>query len=203
MKSFLTALFLLLVPVAATAQGVQLPALHDVTGVASDDVLNIRRDPNARSEIIGALSHLATGVEVIRLNDTGRWGLINADGGPGWVSMRYLTRDGRHDTFPAPAYCFGTEPFWSLELDRAGLVNFTPMDGAPVMMNTQARMNAAGRPDRFGLVAGGTDGTLHATIARASCNDGMSDIEYGLSIDALLRNAGGYQFWSGCCTLTR
>ena len=198
---FLYILILSLLPGLAMAQG--YPATHDVVGVASNDVLNIRPTPGVSSAPIGALAPNATGVEVIRLNADGRWGLINTEEGTGWIAMRFLARDGVHDGFPAPANCFGTEPFWSLTLDAGGAVTFTPMDGAPMLMNTQTRLNAAGRPDRFGLVAGSGQGLLHATFARAACSDGMSDREYGLSVDALIRDANGYQLWSGCCSLTR
>ncbi|MEO1155590.1 MAG: SH3 domain-containing protein, partial [Pseudomonadota bacterium] len=50
-------------PVWGAAQG--YPALFDVTGVASDDVLNIRSAPSATAEIIGTLAHNETGVEVV------------------------------------------------------------------------------------------------------------------------------------------
>ena len=198
---WLIALVLCLQPLTGWAQS--YPATHSVTGVAADDVLNIRPTPGTAGAPIGALSPHAIGVEVIRVTEDGRWGLVNSGEGAGWVAMRFLARDGVHDDFPLPAHCFGTEPFWSIDLDASGTVTVTPMDGAPMFMTTQTQMRASGRTDRFSIVAGSPDGTLHAVIARASCNDGMSDREYGLTLDALIGGPSGYAHWTGCCSLVR
>ncbi len=194
-------LILSLLPSLALAQG--FPSTHNVVGVAADDVLNIRPTPGTSGAPIGALAPDAVGVEVIRVTPDGRWGLVNVPGGTGWVSMYFMARDGQHQDFPSPASCSGTEPFWSLTLDRSGTVTFAPMDGTRMVFATQQQMTAIGMFDRFGLVARGAQGTLHATIARSTCNDGMSEMEYGLTVDAIIRDADGYHLWSGCCSLTR
>ncbi|PIE16170.1 MAG: peptide-binding protein [Rhodobacterales bacterium] len=198
---FLFVLILSLLPGLAFAQG--FPATHNVVGVAADDVLNIRPTPGTSGAPIGALAPDAVGVEVIRVTPDGRWGLVNVPGGSGWVSMRFMTRDGQHQGFPAPASCSGTEPFWSLTLERSGTVTFTPMDGVPTVFTTQKRLTAIGMLGRYGLVARSAQGALHATISQSACNDGMSEMEYGLTVDAIIRDADGYHLWSGCCALTR
>lgn len=113
-----TALLLLLI-LAAPAHATQeyiLPTLFDVTGVAADDVLNIRQLPDADAPIIGTLSPDAKGIEVVE--DTGGWGRVNSGEGSGWVSMRYMAyrTDVWHEgALPDGFSCFGTEPFWSLK----------------------------------------------------------------------------------------
>lgn len=64
----------------------------------------------------------------------------------------------------------------------------------------QPRAGNAGRlarPVRHGLVAVIDNVPLSGIIAARQCSDGMSDREYGLSLDAIF----GEQVLSGCCTL--
>ena len=80
-------LALLVLGTAAAAQD-GYPRLHDVVGVASDDVLNLRAGPGAGHDKVGELTFDARAVEVVRAE--GGWGLVNAGEGPGWASLRYL-----------------------------------------------------------------------------------------------------------------
>ena len=91
------ALFLIVAagPALATQDG--WPALYDVTGVDSADVLNIRSEPGAAGDVIGALPPDAQNVEVIRDNDGhATWGLINTGEGTGWVSLNCCTGINHH-----------------------------------------------------------------------------------------------------------
>ncbi|KGM49834.1 SH3 domain-containing protein [Pseudooceanicola atlanticus] len=195
------------------AQPTLLPALHDVTGVAGDDVLNIREAPDAGSPIIGTLAPDAKGIEVIATNDTETWGLINTEERAGWVSLAYLTVQPGQDfgDFPAVSTCFGTEPFWFAKReanDGDPYWVYESPDGPGMSLSEDWRDNAGGRPDRFGLILGEGETSGHAVIARASCNDGMSDREYGLTIDLILQGEGGDQdgsprLLSGCCRLAQ
>ena len=78
------------------------PALYDVVGVASDDVLNIRAEPSSGSEIIGTLSHDAEGIEVIRPDEGFEWGLVNVGERTGWISLTYAV--------PQPGQWYGQIP---------------------------------------------------------------------------------------------
>ena len=108
------AVWLALLPGFALAES--LPALYDVTGVAAGDVLNVRSDSHAAGAKLGELAYDATDVEVVRQRNG--WALVNVGEGAGWVSMRYLAGQPGQDgnTLSPPAWCTGTEPFWSLEL---------------------------------------------------------------------------------------
>ena len=136
-------------PALATQQG--WPALFDVTGVAPDDVLNIREAPNAGAPIIGSFAPDAEGVEVIRPNADESWGLVNTAEGTGWTSLAFLERrPGQwNGAFPRIARCLGTEPFWSLSLDEDAVTLSTPQETAEGRV--ALRSGAAARRDRFGF----------------------------------------------------
>lgn len=196
------ALVLALAPALALAQ--QMPALYDVTGVAGDDVLNIRETPSADAVLIGALAPNALGVEVIALSPDTGWGQINAGESAGWVSMRYLARQPGQETgvFPDVAICYGTDPFWSVTFEDDTLV-LDLMDGDPLRFGILSRIRASGRTDRFSVIATSDDGAAHAVIARAGCSDDMSDRAYGLSFDMIIETDDGYEHLTGCCRLER
>ena len=194
----LLAVLLLWVASAATATVDAWPALYDVSGVAADDVLNIRETPSASAPIVGALAPNARNVEVIRLNDAETWGLVNAGERSGWVSLAYMQRqpDQWAGRYPQITSCYGTEPFWGLavEATRTTLSFFGEVAvDAPGMM----RLQSSNRLDRFALRAGG----ITAILLEQSCNDGMSDREFGLSIELVAPVDGNTMQLSGCCTI--
>lgn len=202
MRALLTALLVLLAGPAAATQDAW-PALFDVTGVALDDVLNVRSAPSATSEIVGALAPDATGVEVIRPDDRQTWGLVNTGEGTGWVSLAYLARLAGQwqGAFPDPARCFGTEPFWTLTFPDGGTVSLrTPEERSVPAGSVVARLGSANRRDRHGIRIAFPDGRLSSgVISWERCTDGMSDREYGLALDLLDAD----RVLSGCCTLAR
>ncbi len=173
------------------------PALYDVSGVAADDTLNVREAPNANARIVSTLPPNDSDIEVIRLNDAGTWGLINTGEVGGWVSMRYMSRHPNQfaGEFPAITSCHGTEPFWSLDLEGEKLT-FSSLDGTD-RVEPYRRYGSANRIDRFAINARGVTGM----ILQQSCNDGMSDRMYGLSIELLAPLYGETKLMSGCCTI--
>lgn len=197
---YLVALLLALVLPAMAAAETGWPALYDVVGVAGDDVLNVRAGPGADFDKLGSLPTDATGIEVVAVNDTGNWGLVNLDERSGWVSLTYMRRlSGQEEgAFPALAQCYGTEPFWDLERDGTSVTVrlLTDVIAGPVAVQ---QTRSSGRLDRFGLAGEG----IAATIARSACNDGMSDRQFGLSVELLLRSGSDWAQYSGCCSLRR
>ena len=190
----------LALPGGAGAQ--ELPALFSVTGVAADDVLNIRALPDAKSEVVGSLAPDATGVEVVALAEGGRWGMVNTGEQAGWAAMRFLAAEGAAPwwALATPLSCYGTEPFWGLDLAAGGTAaylsdpNDGPHDLGPATL-WQRPMNRAGLGLSF---AGG-----FATIEARACDDGMSGREYGLSILLFGELGGGRYSLDGCCSLAR
>ncbi|RMD46852.1 MAG: peptide-binding protein [Alphaproteobacteria bacterium] len=183
-----------------------LPELFDVVDVEPGDVLNIREAPSAKSAIIGTLPPDARRIEVVGTDPTHRWGLIDAGGRAGWVSMRYLTpRAGRDPRrFPEHLVCHGTEPFWTLEFGAGGTVALETPEGTPRLY----RLSWAEPSANIGLAAWGASfddasGRASAVIRRGLCSDGMSDRPFGLAIDWIAEDAPGRRLYSGCCSLTR
>lgn len=199
------ALALLLLPLAAQAE--TLPALHEVTGVAAGDVLNIRAEPSASAARLGALAPGAAGVEVTALSPDGRWGRVNAGEASGWVAMRYLARQTGPgwDGLAAPLACSGTEPFWSADYDPAAraFTLRTPEDPAGRRLDVLWHRATAGRSGRIGVLL--PEG--FALLAAEDCSDGMSDRAYGLSISLFPAAGpaaeGAAAGLSGCCSLAR
>lgn len=188
---------MLAAPAFATQDG--WPAIYDVTGVTEGDVLNIRERPDASSAIVGQLAPGMT-VEVIRPNDRQTWGRVNEGERPGWVSLRYMTRrPGQWDgAFPEVASCFGTEPFWSL-LRTGDAITFSTPDASAALTIT-ARSGSENRRDSFHMIAEGADGPAVAFLRTEACSDGMSDREFGISVQLLLGLGAGARQLSGCCT---
>ena len=200
---FIAALLLGLWPL--TLWGQSFPALYDVTGVASNDVLNVRAYDSAGSDIIGALAPNATGVEVVRLNDNGRWGLVNTHEWSGWASMRFLRRQAGQEgwAFPARASCYGTEPFWDLNLWPGGPVEYSRAGDPTSQFSLRSQGGSANRPDRYSFLADRAGTAMIGVIARQACNDGMSDREFGLTLELMLWKGAALEHVSGCCSLAR
>lgn len=203
------ALCLFLLPFQVGAQATfdpSLPALFDVTDVASDDTLNIRQTPSGKAAKIGALSPFARNIEVTAVNDSGTWGRINHAEGNGWVSLRYLRR--QHDIAwrdaPHGLSCFGTEPFWAADLtaDRQSF-RFQFFDDPVLDMAVDWRASPENRgAGVFGFAASHYEATAFATLRRATCSDGMSDRLYGLGTDVFITQYGQTRAYQGCCSLS-
>lgn len=186
---------------AATAQ--DYPALYRVTGVASDDVLNIREEPSAATPIIGHFRPGQRGVEVMELSENGRWGLVNSGERAGWSSMRYLAREstGSWRDGQTELTCFGTEPFWSMPIflptHRA---EFHAMgDGGFELVTDTGALPSTRFPPTLAIPFSGTREGM-AVVRGARCSDGMSDMAFGLEVQVYWR--GDTEALSGCCQLS-
>jgi len=183
-------------PVAAQ----NLPARYATTGVAAQDRLNIRSAPDASSDIIGAYGPYALNIEVIRLSDDGKWGLIGIGERNGWVAMRFLAPSDHQapNTFPRPMSCSGTEPFWTLNVTPRGDEYHALGDARRdlVMIRESTAPN--------GAIAVFEEGpTLNRTliVQKGVCGDGMSDREFGWKATLFNEAPDGNAVQSGCCTL--
>lgn len=185
----------------------QWPALYDVTGVAANDTLNIRQSPSPSAPIVGQLGPNDRGVEVIRPNDRHTWGQVNAGEVSGWVSLRFLARQPGQwlGQLPHIRACYGTEPFWGLDIAPDGRARFrTPQQS--MSGGISGTVTASGRIDTHAVEFSmdGNPGTRLTGILRlAACNDGMSDRNFGISID-LFSGSGArdMRLLTGCCSLS-
>lgn len=208
-------LFLVLMsalPAQATQDG--WPALYDVAGVAADDVLNIRAEPDPGAPIVGALAPDATDVEVVRATDDLTWGLVNSGEGSGWVALRFMARQGGQwdGRMPQIRQCFGTEPFWSLTQDGAR-IRLTAPDTPPAEGLVAGRYGSQSRRDRFlfrGALFSPDAGPLDVVLSlrMTACNDGMSDRAFGIEADLLVSDSDAQDglrrtmLVSGCCSIS-
>ncbi len=198
MKLFTAFLFALLLPALAQAQ--TLPDTFIVTGVAADDVLNIRAEPTASAPIVGELGPYMINIEVLKLSANQKWGRVSTGEGNGWASMRYLERSGHNDLseVPRPMTCIGTEPFWALGMHPQGdeyvllgygrhdltwIKDVLAFQGFVVVFEEGPSLNR----------------TL--TVERGLCSDGMSDRDYGWRATLLNEAPDGDSLQFGCCTL--
>jgi len=178
------------------AQG--FPAQFTVAGVAADDVLNIRALPLAGSDKLGEIAPDQMNVEVIRLSEDGRWGLVGREEYSGWVAMRFLVRQ-EVDTgrIPRPLRCQGTEPFWTVRLSADGAEYVTPDDAMPLGLISESVADGG----MLAFLADQAGGVWTVTIAAQQCSDGMSDRIFGWRALVFEQGAAGNVMRSGCCTL--
>lgn len=191
-------------PSLASAQ--VFPALYDVNGVASDDVLNIRNSADAAAEITGSLPPDAKAVEVLGLSPDGKWALVNGPQVSGYVALRYLTSSIGSDwlIMDSPLSCHGTEPFWGLNIDpQAKTAQISQPDGPNMQVAIQTIWPGTAITNVAALAAVSSNTQITAVLNGAACSDGMSDTAYGITATLLMRDARGENpvTYSGCCTI--
>ena len=177
-----------------------LPGQYDVAYVASADVLNIRAEPSAKAQVIGEIAPYTTRVEVVKLSDDKKWGLVSAGEISGWASMAYLqaSAPGAKGDVPRPLSCRGTEPFWSLKLPLTGGAEWSTPDGGEVALKAVTQ-EVAGTGYK-GSYTADADRRFDLVVTREECSDGMSDRIYGFRA-RLTTSGADQQSLTGCCTL--
>ena len=200
MRAALACLLACLSALPGTARAEGLPAAFQVKDVAENDVLNIRAEPAADARIIGSIRPFELFVEVLRLSDDGKWGLVGVPEGNGWVSMRFLHPLPQDEPWliPRPLVCFGTEPFWSIGHYPRGSEFQTPD-----IPRTDISVAAEGVAENgfFAVAEEGPTRTYRLNVTRQTCSDGMSDREYGWAASLFVESPDGNQMLTGCCTL--
>lgn len=193
----------LLIAPAAHAQLYTHAEVYSVTGVASNDTLNVRAAPNVGAVDIGDL-YPNQPVEVIMLSQDRKWGQIIWDESNGWISMRFLRPTPlptmQDSEMPTQLSCSGTEPFWSAIIWPNRSLEFTDYASSnpePSFQRINQSTTAMGyAPVSFAFSAGEFTGLLE----RAQCSDGMSDITFGWQIRLIAQQNGGITLRNGCCS---
>jgi uncharacterized membrane protein len=189
---------------AGAAGAGTLPSLFDVTGVAAEDVLNVRAEPDANAPVIGTLAPGATGIEVVSVDPSGHWGEVNVGEGAGWAALRFLAEEPEvwvPGKLPQSLSCFGTEPFWNLR-DRDGTAVLEMPEAAKSLGAAVAVDTGIPGDVRRALVAGDPALRVTATVVPQSCGDGMSDRAFGLGAMVLVQEGDGVpRLLTGCCSI--
>ena len=167
--------------------------LVNVTGVADDDSLNLRAQPDANSARVGTIDAHDTKIEVIAVDTKGAdWVKVRKGKVEGWVNARFLAYEAG---MPVKLKCVGTEPFWGIDLGyQFAAADFRGMDGGQRKMSLAEPEVAAARPSPW-LVRFTDKGASFLLIDRRTCSDGMSDTNYPYAVAAAV--AG--HFVEGCC----
>ena len=190
-------------PAAAVADS--LPSLFAVSGVAADDVLNIRAEPNGGAAILGTLAPGARDVEVVAYDDTGQWAQVNTAEASGWAAQRFLAYQDAiwtPQTLPPTLRCLGTEPFWSFAPQGNAIVFSTPDDPSTPLAAKAILSTYLPGDTRRSIVAQDSSQHLTAVMVPMACSDGMSDRAYGLDVTVILENADGIGMLTGCCSIS-
>lgn len=197
---------ILSVLMALPAAAQDFPGLFDVTGVASNDTLNIRAEPSGSAAKIGEFAPDRRGIEVSSVTADGRWGRVLGPDTSGWTAMRFLAPnpDDLRVGLPDRLSCAGTEPFWSLTVDllrdRHSFAQFVT-DAPERRLGTdwihglefgQVRGGALRMSDAFGGIT--------AVIRPGECSDGMSDFLFGWKVLLVDGDGASDRGYFGCCT---
>ncbi|GAA4221092.1 putative membrane protein [Sagittula marina] len=179
----------------------ELPAMFDVTGVRTDDVLNVRSGPGVGNPVIGSLTHDETRVEVTAIQ--GNWARFNLDEGVGWASLRFLERRSEESVANAQGLrCFGTEPFWDLEIVPEETAQLRRLDTPLVdVFQVGALGRLPAEVEKYAMRGVGASREIAAVITPDTCTDGMSDRIYGLDATVFVTGSQGPTY-GGCCSLT-
>lgn len=187
-----------------TAMPVNAPAWVRVDGVAEDDRLNVRAEPDASSAIVDTLFPEQGPLEIVatRQSDGGsQWGLIAAGEGSGWINLDFTAPIDlvtvEDSPVPMGTVCHGTEPFWSLGLagNEAVFSNFEVENQTYTINESESAMSRP-YPWMFGLEHGGV-----ALVTPEQCSDGMSDMPYAWSVLLVIHDETGHALYEGCCRL--
>ena len=190
-------IFFALFGFAADAQ--TLPDRYMVFNVDSDDVLNIRAEPNASSDIISTFGPYTLNVEVLYAREG--WGQVPTSEGWGWVNMAYLQDNPWPEgEVPRPLACSGTEPFWTFSLHPRGTeYNALADERGP---QPQTILSETVAFNGFMIRAhDSADITRTLMVDGRICSDGMSERPFGMSATLFHETPGGNFVETGCCTL--
>ncbi|WP_425074380.1 COG3650 family protein [Sagittula sp. S175] len=176
------------------------PALYDVSGVGADDALNVRAGPGVNHGVVGALAHDQKRVEVLGVQ--GNWAQVNTGEVAGWASLKFLEPRPAEPLADAKGLrCFGTEPFWELDITPGDTARLRKPDSPLVdVFQVGALERAPAMVEKHVLRGVGAARELAVVVQPAQCSDGMSDRSYALDVTVIVTGAQGPTY-AGCCSL--
>jgi uncharacterized membrane protein len=183
---------------AAAANAAEPPRLS-VTGVAHNDVLNLRAQPGARSPRVASLPSNAADLAVVaQATRSLDWVMVEKGPARGWANARFLAYgDPRDGALPVRLRCSGTEPFWGVEVGYGRANADLAFEQRRTRLALATPIQAAARPHLWLLPsANARDPASFLLVERRVCSDGMSERSYPFTVS--LRIAG--TLLAGCCS---
>lgn len=185
---------------------------HSVSGVAAQDVLNIRADIDqtldvGSSEVIGTIPHDATDVVVTGISvdvDGTQWREVAYGGTVGWVNADYLVPTNFMFQIPDALHCAGTEPFWGVTVEENN-ANYSAAElESPIKLDPPRFVPGIGRSDLWAYYLEGADTAYSLSLIvryTEACSDGMSDLTYDYEAVLLGMGSTGAPA-QGCCHIS-
>ncbi len=99
--------------------------------------------------------------------------------------------DTANDEFPQVLQASGTEPFWGVRVE-GGTLEYTTPETQSTPRHFEGNRRAA--DGQLQVQGGEGDGAFRLTLERASCSDGMSDLQHPFRAEFVL----GKQTFKGC-----
>lgn len=164
---------------------------YEVTGVGADDVLNIRKAPNASAPKVGEYRNSESGIRIYRRK--GNWALtgrVDPQNTDGWVHTRYLKLTAAAASLQLPISCSGTEPFWAIVISSTDSATYSAPDRTP----QDFPVSEFSRSKQIASMLLGVGGNV--AIKAGSCSDGMSDNIYPYTVQVRLPDSRQV---NGCC----
>mgnify|MGYP001943356180 CR=1 FL=1 len=176
-----------------------VPDMMRIVNVVQGDVLNMSSGPGAEYDIVGAFAPQTDGIEVTAYNPDGTWARVNTQEWSGWLSTAFLAPS----DLPTYLSCFGTEPFWSVDLSGPDAAIWSTPEGVFTPHQSETLTSNVDVDLRETLIALYEDRAITVTsFAEPNCSDGMSDRLYALGVSAIIRYDEGWgEVWRGCCTM--
>lgn len=182
---------------------------YRVSGVAADDVLNLRaRVPGV--EKVSATRVLARippgaggllGTGTTEMIGSSRWYEVRFGATIGWVNGRFLApaSSALEPALTGGFFCAGADPFWSLRI-AGSEAELTEAGRAPHRLAVAAR-GPGPEPAAITLSLAGEAGARVDIRHREWCRDGVSSLDY--SFETRVTPAVGPRILRGCCSLLR
>jgi uncharacterized membrane protein len=185
----------------ASAPNCPLPGVFTVTNVASNDRLQVRDAANVGGTVVG--SYGPSDVVAVISWSTNGWAKVSIGQETGFAKGNFL-KCGGHTTnqagFPTNLICFGAEPFWSMNINNNGTIDYrgptNPTPTTATLQSTNPNTLTGSYPFTFAAIP------YSGTINQAICSDGMSGGTYIWGAQVNVPNgSGGFNTFNGCCRM--
>lgn len=196
-------LLFLLMPIAAYAEYLRLPAAYIVSG---NDKVSVRPMPDAGSTSSGSLE-LGKVIEVLSLDPSKEWARIKwTHETNGWVSMQNLSPftvvTDPHSGMPMAMHCSAWEPSWSARIFPNGQFSFDAGDsgrfsGSAIEPIKSITNSANVGPSNFAF----TTQSFSALLRRDICYASGSAFMQGWALDLIDHRGERLQLVGGCCVM--